>query len=79
MNCLNLNGQNFRKRYAQEEGNDMEAGGGGGSSAIESGNSQKPFNSTDLDEEAEEYLETFPNLVEELFKHLGTIKEGGKG
>jgi hypothetical protein len=47
-------------------------------SAIESG-SQKPFNSADLDEEAEVYLETFPNLVEELFKSLDIIKEGAKG
>lgn len=41
--------------------------------------SQKPYNSTDLDDEAEEYLELFPDLVEQLFKNLDRIKAQEQG
>jgi hypothetical protein len=62
----------YRKHLAQGEGNDIE-----GNLAVESG-CQRQSTAPDLEEEAEECLEKFPGLVEELFAHLDVLKRTQK-
>ena len=62
--------ENYHKGFAQEEGGDGDNLDGG---------PRHSEHTTDLDDEAEEYaFETFPDVVENLFKSLDNLKLKGR-
>lgn len=71
--------ETYRKTFAQEEGNedDGAVGGGGGGGGVEggSGSCGRSTYAFALDEEAEQYLETLPDLAIQLFKALDGVRE----
>lgn len=61
--------QGYSKKFAQEEGNDIEGG-----PTVDSACPRYP-NVPDLEEEAEENMEKFPGLVDEIFSSLDALKK----
>lgn len=67
--------ETYRKTFAQEEGNEDDGAVGGSSVDGGAGSCGRSTYAFALDEEAEQYLETLPDLARRIFKALDVIRE----